>query len=147
MTNPSGFQTAVDKLISRHPETPLANRWAEAQSTEPSPTPAAYWIRESEDLINVVWLTTRGIGDITWIPARQMSTFIFLKISQIVGAEIREAPGAGEGLGLPVSGNFAVFIRASSDRASLVWVASDDPDNVSQLRSFAGQVLRATSEG
>ncbi len=137
------FASLVEEIIVRHPETSLKRRWEEAQRLDPSSRAAAYWIRESPDIVNFAWIIPAGILDITWFPTRQMSTLVFLRISEIAGMEIREAAGAGAALGLPVSGDLVVTLYASNQRSSLVWVAEANASD--PLRRFAEEIAQLST--
>jgi hypothetical protein len=142
MATPQDFTALVNAIISRNPDTSLSDRWEEAQAIDPNPTPPAYWIRESEDVINIVWLTVRGIIDITWMPTSQTGTFNYLQLSSVMEVEIRQAPRLSQQMGLSVSGDLVVRVRTPSHQSGLIWVASADPHNVRTLRDFTGQVLK-----
>jgi len=136
-----GFKELVESIISRHPDAYLAERWEEATSFDPNPTPLAFWTRESVDLINIVWLTDHDIRDITWLPARGLSTFHVFRLPMIISIEIRRARGAANSLGFPVVGDFVTLVHSASQRGGLVWAATDDDESVSRLRGFVGRVI------
>lgn len=142
MPTPQDFAATVEAIISRHPDALLAHQWEEAQAVDPNPAPDTSWIRETDDLINVVWLTQRGIIDITWLPLTQTGTFSFVRLSSMVGIEVHEGPNVLQGMGLTVSGNTVATVHTSSHQAGLVWVASDDAANTSELRDFTVQVIK-----
>ena len=144
MADPQDFVATMQAIISRHPDTLLADRWEEAQSVDIAPD--AFWIRESDDLIDIVWLSQHGLADITWFPGSQTGTFNYLPLSSIVDVEIRQGPNQAVQMGLSVSGDLVVAIRASSKPAGLVWVASDDRQNIAELRDFIGQVLKRVAQ-
>jgi hypothetical protein len=136
-----GFRELVRSIISRHPDGHLAERWDEATSSDPNPTPVAFWTRESIDLVNIVWLTDRDIRDITWLPARALSTLHVFRLPMITSVEIRQARQAANSLGLPVVGDFVIIVHSPSQRGGVIWVAENDDESVNKLRSFVGRVI------
>jgi len=143
MADPKNFVETVRALLARHQETSLARRWEDAEAVDPKPQPQAFWIRESADLINVVWLGPRGLIDITWFPANDTSTLYFQPMSAVMGIEMREGPEAGPGFGAGFSGNIAVRVFTSSDKGGLLWIAAPEADNADALREFVRQVSLA----
>ncbi len=142
MPTPQDFAATVQAIISRHPDALLAHQWEEAQAVDPNPAPDTSWIRETDDLINVVWLTQHGVIDITWLPLTQTGTFSYVCFSSIVGVEVHEGPNVLRGMGLTVSGETVATVHTSSHRAGLVWAASDDAANTSELRDLTVQVIK-----
>ena len=141
MASQQGFRELVESIISRHPDAHLAERWGEATSLDPNPIPLAFWTRESEDLINIVWLTDHDIRDITWVPARALSTLNVFRLPMITAIEVRLAPEAANKLGFPVVGDFVILVHSPSQRGGLVWVATNDDESVNKLRDFVGRVI------
>ena len=141
MTDRPTFRELIDQLVARHADTTLGERWEDAQRVDPELKPRAFWIRETTDLINAVWLIHDGVFDITWFPTRMMSTMSFLSLSDIVGIEIKQAPGTAAATGVPVEGDLAVTVTATAQRAGLYWVA--DASSSDALRAFTAEVLDA----
>ena len=143
MTSEQNFEQIVAGILNRHPNSPLAERWGEARASDPSPVPIAFWIRESEDLVNVVWLTQQDIRDITWLPGYDLSTFHLLRLSAITSLETRQAPEAAQSLGYAsVSGDYLTYVHTPSERGGLVWIASKDAENIARLRNFVSEVVK-----
>lgn len=63
--NNNKFHSAVQELLARYDGTSLFNRWKQAISFGAGLTADAWWIRDSDDLVNIVWLNSDGIRDIT----------------------------------------------------------------------------------
>ena len=146
MLTPQDFAATVQAIISRHPEAAIADRWEEAGSIDLNRAPDTSWIRESDDLINIVWLTDQGIiADITWFPSTQTATFSYLRLSTILQIEIRQGPNLGQQMGLSLSGELVATVHTSSHRAGLVWIASD-AENATELRAFVSEVLKRIVE-
>lgn len=142
MDGSSGFEERAEKVVSHRENSALAARLEDALSLTPGTGAEAFWIRDSEDLVNIAWVTPFGISDVTWFPARDSATFNFLRFSAVIGLEVREAPAAASTLGVPVSGSLVVIVRPTGDRGTLLWVAEDEPGNTKDLRVFATYVLR-----
>jgi hypothetical protein len=104
----------------------------------------AYWIRDSEDLINAVSLVDTSIYDVSWQPTHGICQSIVLLLDRIVSIESREVPGAALTLGLSVEGDFAVLVHTQADTGGVVWAASDG-DNALQLADFTARVLETLS--
>jgi hypothetical protein len=141
MSRPEDFVEMVQAIISRHPKTSLADRWADARFVDPRPSPDASWVRESDDLVNIVWLVHGGIIDITWFPASQTGTFNYMPLANIADIEVRQGPNLGEQMGLSISGDLVVRVRGSVEGGGVVWIASDRR-NATQLRRFVGALLK-----
>jgi len=136
----------VKPILGRYPKTSLITRWEEATASDRDPKPLAFWIRESDDLVNIVWLNRSGVWDITWYPNKEMTTFNFAKVSAIVGFEVREAAGVAEELGLKVTGHYVVDVFAGSGRGGgFIWVAKDEKE-AAELRVFVGQLSKLLLE-
>jgi len=146
MNTKTSFRAIVETILERYRQTSLVGRWKEATLSEPEPKPLAFWIRESNDLVNIVWLTQHDIRDISWFPQIKMSTFNLLRLDAFTGLEVREAADAAKQFALPVAGNYIVDVRANSPRGGLIWAASNDKE-VAELREFLGQLLKFVSEG
>jgi hypothetical protein len=142
MSPSAEFRSLVEGVIRAHPDTSIAARWQDA-SLPKSATPIAHWVRDTTDLVNIVWLFEGTIFDVTWFPDREMSTLSVLPRQSIIGVEIRQVTGVGARFGLPVSGNLAVTVQAPTERASLLWIASDEPSNEQALRAFALRIRSA----
>lgn len=135
MDKTTSFRAVVEAILNRYRQTSLITRWEEATASEPDLKPLAFWIRESGDLVNIVWLMRHGVWDITWYPQRDMSTFNFSRLSAITGFEVREAADAAKQFGLMVTGHYVVDIYVSSGRGGFIWAASNEKDEA-ELREF-----------
>lgn len=140
MTIEKSFRTLVEPILNRYPYTSLMARWEEATSSDPDPKPLAFWIRETADLVNIVWLMRHDVRDITWFPQQEMSTFNLLRLSSITGFEVRQTKEAVKAFGLPVAGDYLIHVTAV--KGSLFWVASNERE-VAELRKFLGRFLVA----
>lgn len=146
MDTQTGFRAVVGPILDRYRETSLISRWKEATVSDPDPKPLAFWIRESDDLVNMVWLMRHEIRDITWYPKRDMSTFNLLRYSAVTGIEVREATGIAKQVGLDISGDYMVDVRAISQHGGLIWVASNEKE-AAELGQFVNQFLGILMEG
>lgn len=146
MSTETSFRNVVEAIQSRYSQTPLIQRWKEATSSDPDPKPLAFWMRESNDLVNIVWVTRRDIKDITWFPLRKESSFSLILRSSIVGVEIFEEEGVATKFGLEVSGDYLVRVDVSAEHGTLYWIASNAKE-AAELGQFVGQVVKVLSEG
>jgi len=137
----ANFRDVAEQILNRYQQTSFINRWNEAIATDQDSKPLAFWTRESDDIVNIVWLTRNHIKDITWFPKRGMSTFNFLQVSDIQGIEVREKTDIAVEFGLGITGSYVVDVHASSQRAGVVWVASNKRE-IDELSQFLGQLLR-----
>ena len=140
MADSNSFRQAVQQILKRRRNTMLPARWDDARSVDPDPMPQAWWIRETDDLVNIVWLTRQGVLDVTWLPGSGTGIFNYVPLSSIENLELRQAPNLADQMGLAVSGDLVV--KLSGAGPGLVWVASSDPANVDELRAFMTAVLK-----
>lgn len=144
------FANQIQELLSKYANTPLVERWKDATSFGAGEHADAYFIRDAPDSVNVIWLNTDGIRDITWFPEEGTETvelpesmFNFIPLSNVVSFEVHEAQNAARTMGVSVAGDFLVQVfLASSPRGQLYWIAHT-PEEVFSLRSFLSTVLTA----
>ena len=118
------FQERVTSLLQKHDGSALAERWDEANAFGSSTEVFTSWIRETDDLINIVWLTPDGIKDITWFPAFQRAMFNFLPLRSINAFEVREGKDIGMAFGYSVEGDYIIRALTTPQTAILVWIAA-----------------------
>jgi len=146
MNNAVSFRALVEQILDRYRQTTLITRWEEATASDPDPKPLAFWMRESDDLVNIVWLNRSGVWDITWYPDREMTTFNFARISAIIGFEVREAADAAEQFSLTVAGHYVVNVYVGAGRGGgFIWAAKDGKE-AAALRVFVGQLSKLLLE-
>ncbi len=166
------FRSVVQDLLKKYDRTPLLARWREAISFGAGMEETAYWIRDSGNVTNIVWLNPDGIRDITLVrysvPAEELSDkgkgseedsqidtenpdstesmFNFIPLRNISSVEVREAPNVAFQMGLGVSGDKLVHVipnsGGSSNTGDLYWVASSQSEN-QELEHFLNSVLSA----
>lgn len=146
MVSETNFRETVQKVLERYRNTTLRSRWEEAALSEPDVEPLAFWIRDSKDLVNIVWLTRREVRDITWYPEDNMSTFNLLRYSAVSGLQVREGENAAGTLGFKITGNYVVHVHSYSQRGDLFWVANTS-EEVAELCTFINRFLRLVLEG
>jgi hypothetical protein len=61
------FRLVTQRILSKYDGTPLLSRWQEAISFGAGVEATDYWIRDSEHVVNIVWLNPDGIRDITMV--------------------------------------------------------------------------------
>lgn len=61
------FRLVAQGLLSKYDGTPLLSRWQEAISFGAGLEATDYWIRDSGNIVNIVWLNSDGIRDITMV--------------------------------------------------------------------------------
>lgn len=141
MILPGDLESAVSLILEKYRTTPLVERWREAISFGSGVHASAYWIRDSADAVNVVWIASDGIRDITLVPGPPtFSMFDFLPKRSISSIGTREAENAGRNFRFPASGDFLVLIFTTSDNARIGLVA-DTEDQKHALKAFAQQIM------
>ncbi len=140
------FRVRVEEVLKQRGFQSLSDRWQEAIKTSPEIEDDAFWIRDSDDLINIIWLTPQDIRDITYYPDRDLSSFNLLAINHIVGIAVREGPQATTAMGSTILGNYMISANAVSSSASLYWVASSDLQKT-ELQRFLFLLLQRMSKG
>ena len=141
MSTEPTFEHEVHRLIAQYEVPPLQAQLQQVLNVGAGLEAQAFWLRESEDLVNIVALGTRFIWDVSWQPKFNMCQAVILRLSHVVSVETRDSQDAALSLGLSVSGNLAVVVHVMSDRGGVVWAAHND-DSASSLRRFTEQVLR-----
>ena len=130
--------------------TPLWDRWEETTCFGAGQEATDYWIRDSDGLVNVVWINGDGIRDIalfspsgdTASPGGE-SMFNFVPFTSVVALDVREGPNMAIQMGLPVSGDILTqVITQSSPNGTLWWVANSQ-EEVVLLRNFLKAVCSA----
>lgn len=146
MGTETSFKEIVKTILARYNQTPLVSRWEEATSSEPDHKPIAFWIRDSDDLVNIVWLVHQDIKDITWFPNEQKSTFQLTKSSCIAGFEVHEQKEVAKLYGFKVAGDYLIHLHSIATRGDLWWVASN-PKETEELKKFLNQLVQLLSKG
>lgn len=134
------FERSVNGVLAKYEDTPLRARWEEATSFGERAEALAFWIRDSEDVVNIVWLCLDGIRDITWLPQLNHSIFNFLPLPSIVTIEVREGAGIAKALGYDVNGDFIVRVFHTMKEATLGWIAETTKQK-RDLRAFLSNVF------
>lgn len=61
------FRLIVQRLLGKYDGTPLQARWQEAISFGAGIAASDYWIRDSDNVVNIVWLNSDGIRDVAMV--------------------------------------------------------------------------------
>ena len=142
------FRTVVGTLLAKHQSPSLTRRWEEAVGFGSGADARAFFIRDWQDSVNIVWLGEDGtIRDVAWIPSgdlqAEQSMGIVTRVEDVVGFEVTEFPNVAHALGPQVEGDLLIRVYLSSaPSGSLYWVAADSAQ-AEQLRSFYQAVLGA----
>lgn len=139
------FQSVVRPLLDRYRHTSLAARWEDVIALDPDPKPLAFWMRDSDDLVNIVWLTPHDVRDITWYPQTQRSTLNILPLHVFSGIEVLEGAEAAKISGVGVAGYLVIDVRATFTGNGLIWVANSEKE-ATELRRFVTQFLKTALE-
>ncbi len=140
--NDTEFTKVVEVVLAKYRDTPLRDRWEEAISFGTKADAIAYWIRDSEDLVNIVWLSPSSIRDITWFPEIQQAMFNFLPLRSIGAIEVREAPDVAKSFGYVVTGNLLIRVFSTANSGDLAWAATTE-SQAQELHAFVHQVFTA----
>ena len=136
------FEEVAEAILTKYETVSLRKRWEEATSFGTRASAIAYWIRDSEDVVNIVWLSPNSIRDITWFPQLNQSTFNFLPLRNIASFEIREGVEIAKRSGYLVKGNLIIRIFCVANSGHLAWVP-DTKQQERDLRAFTNQVFKA----
>ena len=102
----------------------------------------AFWVRDTSDAVNIVWLNNDGIRDITYLPTTGESMFNFIRLDNIATFELREGENVAAKLGIGVSGILVVLVLPRAPRGETFWVTSTE-EEAQALRRFYAAVLQA----
>jgi hypothetical protein len=119
------FEQATKSILAKYKDAALAARWQEAVAFGEGMKAHSYWIRDSEDVLNIVWLNSDGIRDITWHSPSRESMFNFVPLKSILTFEVREREDVAAQL-LHVTGNFLVHVIIRGTRGDIWWVAENE---------------------
>lgn len=136
------FKEVAGAILTKYKGTSLQKRWKEAISFGTGANAIAYWIRDSEDVVNIVWLSPNSIRDITWFPQLNQTLFNFLPLRNIASIEVREGIEIAKRFGYLVKGNLIVRVFCVASSGNIAWV-SDTKQHERDLRAFADQVYKA----
>ncbi len=141
MSKQTSFRELVKTMQDRYHDTSLLTRLKEATMSNPNLEPLAVWVRETSDLVNIVWLTDSDIKDVTWYPSDKSSSLNVIRYPGVIGYQIRETSDVGISRGLAVSGNYMVTIITSGEYGNLYWVASSRKEE-EKLRNFVAEFTK-----
>jgi hypothetical protein len=144
------FQLVVQALLSKYDGTPLQPRWQEAISFGSGLAASDYWVRDSDNAVNIVWLNADGLRDVGMIrnPARGEASpawetsFAFVSLKRIASVEVREGENIALRAAFPASGNKMALVTLTASQGHLYWVANIE-EEAEKLSSFVSSVLAA----
>lgn len=136
------FKKVAEAILTKYETTSLRKRWEEAISFGAGADAIAYWIRDSEDVVNIVWLSPNSIRDITWFPKLNQSIFNFLPLRNIASIEVRKGADIAKRFGYTVKGNLIIRIFCVANSGNLAWVPNTKRQE-RDLRTFVDQVYKA----
>ena len=140
MSKKMSLKEVLETMLNKYRDTSLPHRLKEAIMLTSDLETSAYWVRESDDIVNIVWLTDNDVRDITWFPDDRLSTFDVTRYSAIAGYEIREATDVAKGR-FGVAGNYLVSVYSIGEYAHLYWVASNRREE-DELRNFLAEFVK-----
>lgn len=133
------FEQVTNPILAKYKDIALVARWREAIAFGEGIKADSYWIRDSEDVVNIVWLNSDGIRDITWHSPSGESMFNFVPLKNVLTFELHERENIVEEL-LNVSGNLLIHVIVTGRRGDLWWVA-ENKESEQRLRTFFASVL------
>ena len=145
------FQLNIQSLLSKYDGTPLQSRWQEAISFGSGFAASDYWIRDSDDVVNIVWLNSDGIRDIGMFRYPPSSddenpifeaAFTFVPFRSIASVDVREGQDIARRAQFPASGSKMVLVTLAAPRGHLYWIANLQHE-MEQLGGFVTSVLSA----
>ena len=144
------FQLAVQSLLTRYDGSQLQSRWQEAVSFGSGLAAYNYWVRDSDDTVNIVWLNADGIRDVGMIrytaragePPVWEASFTFVPLKRIASIEVREGEHIARRAAFPASGNKMALVTLTASQGHLYWVANLE-EEAEKLSKFVTDVLSA----
>ena len=141
LTN-ADFLLVVEDILAKQQDTTLQNRWQDAISFGRGAEAQSFWARDSEDVVNIVWLNEDGLRDITLMPSSGQTIFNFVPLKSIVTFEVREREDIAAQVPLGVGGFLLIRAILPTRSGQLYWVA-DDEDQAARLKAFLRDVMEA----
>jgi hypothetical protein len=133
--NNKEFKDIVQNILAKHDIAILDRMWKQVISLEPQVDVIAYWIRDSNDVINIVWLTPLGIYDISWFPDPAQSAFNYVPLRNVLAFEVRKMKNVAQYVGHKVKGNVLVIAYCQPHSPNLLWIA-ETQKQTNELESF-----------
>jgi len=128
------------QIIEKYSSATLSRRWQEACSFGQKERAQSYWIRDSKDVVNIVWLNSDGIRDITLSPSSDESLFNFVPLKSITTFEIHEKKDVMLSR-LQVKGDFVVKVIIGAGQRGNIWWVAENEISATRLRAFLASVL------
>lgn len=138
----NSLRAGIDKLRTKYAGTSFVARLDQADTLDTVDAASAFYMRDTDEATNVVWLAGGIIYDATWFPASALSTLIVLPVGEVIAFEAREAPDVVRQLFESVGGDVLIRAFAGNSGATLYWAASFGAE-AETLRQFFEEVLRA----
>ena len=139
------FANQAEALTKRENNESLQRNWDDAIAFGSGSEADAFWIRDSEDLINIVWLNADGIRDIAFVKEHGESMFNFVPIRKIATIETRQGENISGAFGLGVEGSYMIHVIVTARLGNLYWIG-ESPDSIARLRKFSHAVFAALSQ-
>ena len=144
------FQLVMQALLNKYDGTPLQSRWQEAISFGSGLVASDYWIRDSADVVNVVWLNADGVRDvgmIRYVDREDVSpvwetSFSFVPLKRIASVEVREGENVALRVAFPASGDKMALVTLTASQGHLYWVANLE-EEATRLSKFVTSILSA----
>ena len=145
------FRLSIQSLLSKYDGTPLQSRWQEAISFGSGFAASDFWIRDSDDVVNIVWINGDGIRDIGMIryPASSEdatpffeAALTFVPLRSIASVDVREGQDIARRARFPASGNKMALVTLTAPRGHLYWIANLQSET-EKLSGFVSSVLSA----
>jgi hypothetical protein len=133
--NKKDFKSTVEAILAKRNIAALDKMWKQAISFEPEVSIIAYWIRDSDDVINIVWLTPLDIRDVSWFPDPDQSVFNYVPLRSILSFEVRRMENVVHYFGYTIKGNMLITAYCQANSPNLLW-AADTEKQTKELESF-----------
>lgn len=140
------FEQTAKSILIKYKDTALVVRWQEAIAFGEGIKAHSYWIRDSKDVVNIVWLNSDGIRDIALHMPSGESTFSFVPLKSIVTVETRDKKDVAREI-LNVAGDYVVhvIITGKLGGGDIWWVAESE-ESKQRLNSFLTSVFEGYSK-
>ena len=147
MQDPSSLRASIEELRAKYAGTSFVARLEEADTLDTIDAASAFFIRDTKEVANIVWLAGGVIYDATWFPASDddplsgQSTLNILPLSEVAAFEVRESPDVVRQLHGSVGGDLLIRALADNRSATLYWGASSG-EEADALREFFAELFR-----
>lgn len=130
------FRDIVEAVLVKRNIASLQKIWETAFSRVAEVPVIAYWIRDSDDVINIVWLTAVEVCDVFWFPDPDQSAFNYIPLRNILSFEVRRTKNVAQYHGYKVKGDVLITAYCKPNSPNLFWAANTQKQ-IKDLEDFS----------